>query len=197
MPYIRTDDGPRRLRAVWLGPKGARWYWTWTYTQWAATVVAVAAGATAMLGVIWLLAGDLKVAVIIGPLWGGTLGVFATKAAMRHVDHDRPVRYWRAVLKGEWRGSTSVSRTQTETRWWVEPVEPKTMSRYALAYLGLNPTVPARVRRPAEPFPHGVVREASHDGQGWTLPLDRIPDTWPQPNPMPSTRSRVHTEVGA
>jgi len=34
MPLLRTDDGPRRLRAIWLGPNGATLPFEWTYVQW-------------------------------------------------------------------------------------------------------------------------------------------------------------------
>ena len=33
MPLLRTDDGPRRLRAIWLGPNGATLPFEWTYVQ--------------------------------------------------------------------------------------------------------------------------------------------------------------------
>ena len=39
MPHLRTDDGPRKLRAVWLGPKGATLPFEWTYVQWAAVLI--------------------------------------------------------------------------------------------------------------------------------------------------------------
>jgi hypothetical protein len=153
MPQIRTDDGPRRLRAVWLGPRGARWYWTWTYVQWAVTLLAVVVGVLVVTGLIWLASGDIKVAVIIGPLWGGTVGVVVTKRLMAHVDYDRPLRYWRSTIKGEWKESERLPRRRRHAGSWLSPAEPRTMSRYALAYLGLSSTtLPARIVRPRAPF---------------------------------------------
>ncbi|MBM7799362.1 hypothetical protein JOE57_002283 [Microlunatus panaciterrae] len=44
MPDLRTDDGPRKLRAVWLGPKGATLPFEWTYVQWAVTLLMIPVG---------------------------------------------------------------------------------------------------------------------------------------------------------
>ena len=41
MPRLRTDDGPRKLRAVWLGPAGSTLPFQWTYVQWLVTLVAI------------------------------------------------------------------------------------------------------------------------------------------------------------
>ena len=45
MPRLRTDDGPRKLRAVWLGPAGSTLPFQWTYVQWLVTLVAIPIGA--------------------------------------------------------------------------------------------------------------------------------------------------------
>ncbi len=181
MPLIRTDDGPRRLRAVWLGPRGFRWYWTWTYVQWFATFLAIVTCSIALSLVVWLVSADVKIAVIIGPMWGAALGYLGVREAMKHVDYDRPIRYWRATLRGEWRDS-SRSRTATgSSGWWIASGPPRMMSRYALAYLGLSTTKhPERMERTRPAFPRVVVGPADAHGSPWAVDLDAVPTGWPR-----------------
>ena len=49
MPNLRTDDGPRKLRAVWLGPKGATLPFEWTYVQWSAVLIGLVSTAATLL----------------------------------------------------------------------------------------------------------------------------------------------------
>ena len=177
MPAIRTDDGPRRLRAVWLGPRGNRWYWTWTYVQWAVTLVALLAGVAIGFGLIWLATGDVKISAIIGSLWGGTAAVLGTKRLMRHVDYDRPLRYWRATLRSEWSKGQRIGRVQRRAGWWLSPAEPLTMSRYALAYLHLGSTaLPPRMVRPRPPFAVvRLVRGSAAEDMRWCVTRENWP----------------------
>lgn len=179
MPHIRTDDGPRRLRAVWLGPRGYRWYWTWTYVQWSATVVATAVAVAGVFAVVWGLSGELKIALIIGPLWGGALGVLGTRKAMKHVDYDRPVRYWRVTLRNEWAGSRRAPRPDAAPEgWWLSPAEPRLMSRYALAYMGLS-TTKRPPKRPRVRFTGPITIEPVNARHEWPI-FDQYTGAWPQ-----------------
>ena len=57
MPYLRTDDGPRKLRAVWLGPKGATLPFEWTYVQWAAVLIGIVVAPLFLGPVVYLVTG--------------------------------------------------------------------------------------------------------------------------------------------
>ena len=113
MPRLRTDDGPRKLRAVWLGPAGSTLPFQWTYVQWVVTLVAIPIGAAlggllvASLGagVVWTLS--------IGVLWGGAAGFWVAVKVMRHVTYDEPLRYQRQLVRGEFSRAFS---TGTELR---------------------------------------------------------------------------------
>lgn len=98
MPLLHTDDGPRRLRAVWLGPTGATLPFEWTYVQWVATLAAI----PVTVGLLWglgiavhqfapALVDDFLVRAVAF-IWGPALGVYATVKVMRHVSFDQPLR---------------------------------------------------------------------------------------------------------
>lgn len=106
MPELSTDDGPRKLRAVWLGPKGATLPFEWTYVQWSVvlilTPVAVVVG-----GLLLLLLGLVTVG---HPFWftwwfagiyGAPAGVYFGVRVMRGVDFDQPLRYKLATFHEE------------------------------------------------------------------------------------------------
>ncbi len=101
MPRLHTDDGPRRLRAVWLGPSGATLPFEWTYVQWVATlvVIPIAVVVLAGLGIVvhQLFPGfDMFLVWAIAWVWGPALGVYFTVKVMRHVTFDLPLaaRVW-------------------------------------------------------------------------------------------------------
>lgn len=113
MPDLRTDDGPRKLRAVWLGPNGATFPFQWTYVQWAVTLLAV----PATIAVFWLVLTAIgleqfTVGAIAVP-WGGALAIFLVVKAMARVSFDRPLRYHRHLLAHEWRdGQVPITEEQ-------------------------------------------------------------------------------------
>lgn len=98
MPELSTDDGPRKLRAVWLGPKGATLPFEWTYVQWAVVLAAMPAGVLAGAGVLALL-GLLTVGHPFwftwwfGVIYGAPAGIYAGVRIMRGVTFDEPLRY--------------------------------------------------------------------------------------------------------
>lgn len=110
MPTLRTDDGPRRLRAVWLGPRGVRFPFEWTYVQWALVVGLTVPMASLVLGALWLV--DSQLAVMACLPWGAMGSVVVTRWIISKTDFDRPVRYWRWVIKAELRRSRRVPREQ-------------------------------------------------------------------------------------
>ena len=101
MPRLRTDDGPRKLRAVWLGPAGSTLPFQWTYVQWLVTLVAIPVGATIGGALVWLTGAGLVWTLGIGVLWGGAAGVWAAVKLMGYVTYDEPLRYQRRLVRGE------------------------------------------------------------------------------------------------
>jgi hypothetical protein len=101
MPRLRTDDGPRKLRAVWLGPAGGTLPFQWTYVQWLVTLVAIPIGAAVGGLLLWLLGAGLVWTLSIGVLWGGAAGVWLAVKVMQHVTYDEPLRYLRRLVRGE------------------------------------------------------------------------------------------------
>ena len=117
MPQLQTDDGPRRLRAVWLGPTGATLPFEWTYVQWVTTLAAI----PVTVGLLWGLGTAVHQFVpavvddflvrAIALIWGPALGVYVTVKVMRHVSFDQPlaarVRLVRAELRPRRRPQTA------------------------------------------------------------------------------------------
>ncbi|SRR6266508_1551402 len=118
MPVLRTDDVVRRQRALWLGPPGHRWPFDATYVAWAlgfaAAVVFVGGG----LGAGVALGG--RTLWPLGLLAGGALAWWLTRALLRLVDFDRPLRYWRQAAADEHRGKplgNSPTTARIDVRW--------------------------------------------------------------------------------
>lgn len=122
MPRLRTDDGPRKLRAVWLGPKGATLPFEWTYVQWVVSLAMLPVGITAvtliLAGASHTLSGSYAwwFAVPISILLGGYLALLAAVRIMRNVTFDEPVRYKIAVLRDEF-GRHTRSRRSKPVEW--------------------------------------------------------------------------------
>lgn len=98
MPELRTDDGPRKLRAVWLGPKGATLPFEWTYVQWSVVLVMMPVGVLVTAAVIVLI-GAVTIGHApwftwwIGIIYGAPAGVYLGVRIMRGVTFDEPLRY--------------------------------------------------------------------------------------------------------
>lgn len=111
MPELRTDDGPRKLRAVWLGPKGATLPFEWTYVQWALTLLVVPvgiAGVAALVAVVGLVTVGRPpwFTFWFGLIYGAPLGVYLGVRLMRGVSFDEPLRHKWATFREEFgRGS--------------------------------------------------------------------------------------------
>ncbi|MPZ60156.1 MAG: hypothetical protein GEU93_02435 [Propionibacteriales bacterium] len=114
VPSIRTDDAPRRLRAVWLGPRGHTLSWAWEYRRWA-TFGAIWLGFSAVLGLILWQAEPL-LGLIAGPMWAMPFAHLVTARLMPYVDYDRPIRYWRRVIPGEWKRSQQTPTGERQVR---------------------------------------------------------------------------------
>ena len=122
MPQIRTDDGPRRLRAVWLGPRGLRWPVDWTYVQWVVfAVLVLLAPLLVFISLMWVSRGVAGGFALVG---GGWLAWEVTTRIPRFVDYDRPVRFWWRLLRSEFALSMPLSRLG-ETR--VRPMVPSSV----------------------------------------------------------------------
>lgn len=122
MAHVRTDDGPRKLRAVWLGPKGATLPFAWTYVQWLVTLALAFASSAVTTAVWWLLTLDVLLAVVLGGAWGLAGGVYLAVKTMRGVTFDEPVRYKLGRLIGQvgWRDQTPVPADLT-VEWSIPP----------------------------------------------------------------------------
>lgn len=97
MPNLRTDDGPRKLRAIWLGPKGATLPFEWTYVQWSVVIAALVLTPFILGPIVWLLTGDVAWAVVLGVVWGGPGGAYLAVRIMKHVTFDEPLRFKRQM----------------------------------------------------------------------------------------------------
>ena len=121
MPELRTDDGPRKLRAVWLGPKGATLPFEWSYVQWAVTLLLIPAGVCAFALVVaatgWLTVGHAPwFTWWFGTIYGAPAAVYAAVRLMRNVTFDEPLRYKLTTFREEF-GSGQRVRAESREEW--------------------------------------------------------------------------------
>jgi hypothetical protein len=106
MPELRTDDGPRKLRAVWLGPKGASLPFEWTYVKWSVTLLMIPLGVVLVSGLVallgWASVGHAPWFTFwFGLIYGAPLAVYLAVRLMRGVTFDEPLRYKTATFREE------------------------------------------------------------------------------------------------
>jgi len=154
MPELRTDDGPRKLRAVWLGPKGATLPFEWTYVQWAVTLLMIPAG-IAFVGALVALAGLAAVGHVpwftfwFGLIYGAPLAVYLAVRLMRGVTFDEPLRYKTATFREEL-GRASREPAESVTEWRMPFPRIAELTPAAAALLAAAPApAPAPVREDA------------------------------------------------
>lgn len=127
MPPIRTDDAPRRLRAMWLGPRGARWPVDWTYPQWGVFVILL----LTVPPLIFFLVAWWDVAFAAAFAFGGPVIAYRVTTSMpKWVNYDRPLRWWVGVLRAEFSHSTRLSKLE-ERRHRVSGIAPVELSKGA------------------------------------------------------------------
>jgi hypothetical protein len=121
VPELRTDDGPRKLRAVWLGPKGATLPFEWTYVQWSVTLLMIPLG----VALVAVLIAVLGVATVghapwfsfwFGVIYGAPLAIYLAVRLMRGVTFDQPLRYKTATFREEF-GRQSRDQAEGVTQW--------------------------------------------------------------------------------
>jgi hypothetical protein len=128
---LRSDDSVRRVRAMWLGSGALRWPWDWTYVEWG-----LAAGCFLLVVPVV----GLVIGVLLGPVAGITLGgiggVLIARELFEHlrllVDFDRPVRWWRVMIRHELSAGRRATRDVESMRLvasWTEPVGPTRRAR--------------------------------------------------------------------
>lgn len=106
MPELRTDDGPRKLRAVWLGPKGAALPFEWTYVQWTVTLLMIPVG-IALTCLVIAIAGWATIGhppwftFWFGLIYGTPAAVYLAVRVMRGVTFDEPLRYKTTTFREE------------------------------------------------------------------------------------------------
>lgn len=93
MPPIRTDDAPRRLRQVWLGPKGLRLGFEWPYPRLFLFVCLWAALTPVAWYVLGVTGSRVHIAFLLGNGWGLVLSWLASWAIMKGVSADEPLFY--------------------------------------------------------------------------------------------------------
>lgn len=108
MPRLRSDDGPRHLRAVWLGPKGATLPFTWTYVQWLGTLLFAVVLGWVALAITFAITRDFVYTVAGTVLYGWAPGLYLGMKVMAYVDVNEPVRFKRQLLR------TQLSRKHRE-----------------------------------------------------------------------------------
>lgn len=108
MPLLHTDDGPRRLRALWLGPKGYTLPFEWSYVQWAVTLLMMTICGFVVMGVVRLITADLTYVVVGGVLYGWSAGIYLTVRMMRGVSFDEPLAYKRRLAISQLSGKHRV-----------------------------------------------------------------------------------------
>lgn len=94
MPIVSTDDQARRLRYIYLGPVGFRLPFDARFPA-----IGMWMGVAFVLGLLsytFAPAGTHlgRLGAIVAPL----VAIVITRRVMRHVDHDRPLRWWAATL---------------------------------------------------------------------------------------------------
>lgn len=100
MPPIRTDDGPRSLRAVWLGPKGMTWPMEWSYARWAATFLASTVTLPVFVGLFWFLTRAVLFAPLAGAVCGLPAAVWLGARVTAGLSMDQPITYRAGVVAG-------------------------------------------------------------------------------------------------
>lgn len=96
MPVVRTDDAAKRLRYIYLGPSNWRLPVDVRFPSLGMFLVLCIFG--------WLLSFSLTPTFRLALVFcvGATIiAGLVTKKVMKHVDHDRPIRYWLAVIRSE------------------------------------------------------------------------------------------------
>ena len=121
MPELRTDDGPRKLRAVWLGPKGATLPFEWTYVQWSVTLLMIPLG-VGLVSLLIAVGGLLTIGhppwftVWFGVIYGAPMAIYLAVRLMRGVTFDEPLRYKTATFREEF-GRQSREPAEEVTAW--------------------------------------------------------------------------------
>ena len=123
MPWLRTDDGPRKLRAVWLGPKGATLPFEWTYVQWSVTLLMIPLG-VALVALLIAVGGLLTIGHApwftfwFGLIYGAPAAIYLAVRLMRGVTFDEPLRYKTATFREEFGRTREPAEGVTA---WVMP----------------------------------------------------------------------------
>ncbi len=121
MPLLRTDDGPRRLRAIWLGPNGATLPFEWTYVQWGVVLLTACLVGNVFGLLAWWWTGDIVYTIAAIVLWGWPAGVYLGTRVMRGVSFDEPLRFKIALHREQLR-SRARPPGEIELVWAMPPI---------------------------------------------------------------------------
>ncbi len=121
MPLLRTDDGPRRLRAIWLGPNGATLPFEWTYVQWGVVLLTACTVGNVFGLLAWWWTGDIVYTIAAIVLWGWPAGVYLGTRVMRGVSFDEPLRFKLALHREQLR-SGARPPGEIELVWAMPPI---------------------------------------------------------------------------
>lgn len=109
MPVVSTDDQARRLRYIYLGPVGFRFPFDARFPAIGFWLACTAAGI--LLSVAFSPPGTRL--GLVGGCLSPVVAALVARKVMRHVDHDRPLRWWMQVVTGELATPRPVDHTPT------------------------------------------------------------------------------------
>lgn len=97
MPKVSTDDQARRLRYIYLGPVGFRFPFDARFPA-----IGMTLGIAAFLSLLSFAFAPAGTKLdLLGVLLSPIPAIWLTRKAMKHVEHDRPLRWWVTVLAAE------------------------------------------------------------------------------------------------
>lgn len=96
MPIVSTDDASRRLRYIYLGPRG----WRFPFDA-RIPALFLCAGITLVFCAGAFAFAPTKHLAWLGCAIAFGIAVFVTRQIMRHVDHDRSLRWWAVTVQSE------------------------------------------------------------------------------------------------
>lgn len=152
MARVRPDIA-QHLRAVWLGPKGARLPFEWTYGQ-LFLAFCLWIPASAITGLIQVALTGIPLLFFAGPFgFGPPIALVLTTLAMKGVSEDEPLGYRLAMFAGKLKRRPAVP-TETVTITFTHPRITSTPPGVVRALTGINPAPTTTIVKETHVEPH-------------------------------------------